>query len=352
MLPWGLSNMARIYQTRTLLDPSHLQLLNQRQAQQYNEQAQRRKQVLDAFNNMTSQLGQAGTELYGRYSRNKLLGDYEQNDDPMYRAAADEFVRSGNPNSMISYQMQRDAAAARKADLQQRKADAARATELHNRVLYQDLNAQYGGLLNQYYDAPTEAERIVIGDKLKTLEAKANEIGYNLGNEEQRNTILSARQADALEKKKAADREANRADNALDEVNQIKKLSRNPKLTPEQRDQLARDVNDTSKYPFMNQEERTALRKEIYGVETQKEASQKSVKSAVASVASEQVKQNAQQKQQDQMRTNAKTAVSGMAFDKATEADRQIEQLQQQFPGVEFRSVKRNGKRYIEVVGG
>ena len=359
MLPWGLSNMARIYQTRTLLDPSHLQILNQRQAQKYNEDAQRRAQVLNAFNNMTSQLGQAATGAYDRYktqqgidSRKQLLGDYEQNDDPMYRAAADEFVRSGNPNSMISYQMQRDAAAARQADLQQRKADAARATELHNRVLYQDLNGQYGSLLNQYYDAPTEAERMVIGDKLKTLEAKANEIGYNLGNEAQRNAVLEARQADAADK-----RTAELAEEAQKKYSFDHRMNIENNVLPN-----AKSLEDKTNYKKMiksmydngklTKEDFDALYNKIESTTTQKEQIKKANEGAVASASGEQVKKNIQQNQAEQMRTNAKTAVSGMAFDKATEADRQIEQLQQQYPGVEFRSVKRNGKRYIEVVGG
>lgn len=351
--------MARIYQTRTLLDPSLIGVLNQRQAQRYNEDAQRRKQVLDAFNNMTSQLGQAGTDAYNRYktqegidTRKQLLGDYEQNQDPMYRAAADKFIQSGDPSSMISYQMQKDAAAARQADLQQRQADAAAAKELHNRVLYQDLNGQYGNLLNQYYDAPTEAERMVIGDKLKTLEAKANEIGYNLGNETQRNAILEARQADAADKhtaelaeeaqkKYSFDHRMNIENNVLPNAKSLEDKTNYKKMI--------KSLYDNGK---LTKEDFDALYNKIESTTTQKEQIKKANEGAVASASGEQTKQNIQNKQQEQIRTNAKSAVSGMAFDKATEADRQIEQLQQQYPGVEFRSVKRNGKRFIEVVGG
>ena len=291
--------MARIYQTRTLLDPSHLQILNQRQAQMYNEDAQRRKNVLDAFNNMTSQLGQAGTELYGRYSRSKLLGDYEQNNDPMYRAAADKFIQSGDPSSMINYQMQRDAAAARQAAAQQAADDKRLQTEWHDNVQFGTDQANVAKLNAQMLESLDKGDLVNANAIQKQIEAYENkwkdknrtfgDTAADIKRAYQEQQEMKAEEEMGMRNLKAV-QEANENDRQY-EVSKF--LTTIPKTFAKEADK-EKYYKQIQENEFMTNAEKAKGMDSLRAIDSGSTLSKKSVQNAVASASGEQTKQNIQ----------------------------------------------------------
>lgn len=97
--------MARIYNTRQFLDPRYVDMMNQSVNRRLDTSRQDRANVLGA---LSKTIGSAATgigkyldEEEGKETRRALLGSYG-NSDPLKAAAADKFIESGDPSSMLA----------------------------------------------------------------------------------------------------------------------------------------------------------------------------------------------------------------------------------------------------------
>lgn len=327
--------MARIYQTRNLLDPQMLAMAENSRERQYQTGANRIGNITRAFGTALQGLSDAGIGAYNRYKENQamdqrraLVGDLMWDKNPEVRAATDEFVRTGNASGLLQYRAQQDAAAARADELAVRNQEAAELAKKQAEINLNEARPKYMELVNKLLTGDiTPNEEKVIEAQLKDYETRFPGIQGTVNRE----SLAQGIEQQRIEEKKAKDREMMRADNALDEINQVKTLLRNPKLTPEQRDTIAKDINDPSKYPFMNQEERTALRKEVYSTETQKEATNKNIKGTVASIAGESIKKAHEKSEEEKINEQIKAEIGNYRSGIYSEARSKAEELSKKF---------------------
>lgn len=126
--------MARIYSSRTLLDPENLQTLNRESESRLNRDIERRRNVLGATQNL---LGSAGKTIDEQLKKQQEEEDYrkrysdvawntspEQMRDPLYRAALEEYARTGSAGPLSNYQLARETQASRVASEERAKLDA------------------------------------------------------------------------------------------------------------------------------------------------------------------------------------------------------------------------------------
>lgn len=146
--------MARIYSnTRTLLDPSLLQMANNVVNERLIRDAERRAPIVSSIRDILKSTAGTISDWRNEIDREKAVSDREKtvsswdlSNDPIANAAREEYIRTGNSNPLMNYQMQ-------KLTAEQRVADAAKAAEekawqqkLHDAVnLREDRNkyAQY-----------------------------------------------------------------------------------------------------------------------------------------------------------------------------------------------------------------
>lgn len=142
--------MARIYSSRTLLDPTMLSTIGTATEGRIRSDAERRRNVLGAVQSM---LGSAGKLVDERVDRNRADELYrkrysdvawqssdEQMRDPLYRAAVEEYARTGSSAPLTQYmlgretreanRLERDRAAAEKAELERKEFELRKAQSL------------------------------------------------------------------------------------------------------------------------------------------------------------------------------------------------------------------------------
>lgn len=125
--------MARIYTSRQLLDPSLISMANQAMQNRLTQDSARRKNVIDAWSNVGTTAGsafdkymdakRAEDEQKKRFGSVYLRSSEEDRRDPLFRAALDEYSRTGSSSPLSNLIMQRDAAAAREASAEQARQD-------------------------------------------------------------------------------------------------------------------------------------------------------------------------------------------------------------------------------------
>lgn len=126
--------MARIYASRTLLDPSLLSMAQSAMESNIRRGVDRRKNVLDAASGMFGSLGseldkyidkkEEDKKREQRYSNVAWQSSQEQMADPLYRAALEEYARTGSTAPLSNYQLAKETALERKESAQ-RAADKA-----------------------------------------------------------------------------------------------------------------------------------------------------------------------------------------------------------------------------------
>lgn len=174
-----------------------------------------------------------------------------------------------NAYNMLWKQIEEKKAANEKA-----KAEAAAAAEKAkaDELARKEKEAKLAGLYKDYNNAAGEQERAYIARQIKTLE----------GNSDVESEMLNAYDADRAAKQKADRDEALRHSAALREIADIEAKSRKLKKSA-QKDALANDVYDISKYPNMNDAERDKLYASLKAIKALDEKVSEASQSAIAS---------------------------------------------------------------------
>lgn len=161
--------MARIYTSRQLLDPRMIQMANQATENRIAQEAARRQNVLNAWQNVGTSAGsafdkymaakKAEEEQNKRY--NELLWNSSEADrkDPAYLAAINEYSRTGSASPLSNLILQRQAAEARKQAADQAKIDKNAADQMHKAVRLEQARGQYAKNLQGYNAAQSNAEK-------------------------------------------------------------------------------------------------------------------------------------------------------------------------------------------------
>jgi hypothetical protein len=161
--------MARIYTSRQLLDPSLVSMANQAMQKRITTDAARRKNVIDAWSNVGKVAGsafdkymdakKAEDEQKKRFQSVYLRSSEEDRRDPLFRAALDEYSRTGSASPLSNLILQRQAAEAREAAAAQAKADKDAKEEMHKAVRLEQARGQYAKNLQGYNAAQSNAEK-------------------------------------------------------------------------------------------------------------------------------------------------------------------------------------------------
>lgn len=125
--------MARIYSSRVLIDPSLLSTLGTATENRIRMENERRRNMIAPFLNT---LSKAGSEIDNyrarkaeeekqakRYSDIAFQSSQEQMSDPMYRAALDEYSRTGSAQPITSYMLSRETAEANRLERERAAAE-------------------------------------------------------------------------------------------------------------------------------------------------------------------------------------------------------------------------------------
>lgn len=358
--------MARVYNSRALLDPSMIQMVGNRADQNVAFENALKERNAGNLRNVLLGAGKLADQKYGEYQRAKEVGNWNFN-DPIARAAREEYIRTGSSQPMMSYEMQQMAAAQRDADAVKRAEEAKRSKALHDAVTLRsdrDKHNEYQTLMYKAMDEGRLADAQAYKEKMTGLENFYKENYPEFDNpfgksaesmwqarEEEKNFKAAQEAEIAKEKAKEEAKEAQRADQAMEEILSLKKqINDAPDFDTKMK--LFKDIDDKNKYVFMNDKERDDLKKEVLAQKTEGEKTSDSDIQTKLGIRSEKIKKKADNKEKQETITKAKGAVESLEFDGRSATDRKIEELKGKYPDVNFRLKKVGNKYKIEVVEG
>lgn len=337
--------MARIYNSRVILDPSLLSIAEQKKQQYIQNNRDYLNKQTEAINAALQGVGQAATDWYNRGSRKSLLNDSENSmlrdkieiaegtspeevarinkintwvdkknseaqsmmSDPMYQAARQKFIETGDPSAMNSYKQNILMQQMRAQDALRKAEDAKQAKALHDEVAMRTARPEYMKVVDKYIDPNTsEGEKEILKEQLNAYKTKYPGIETGIDVE----ALREAKDADVIDKRtlelaqaqKEKDLLANRMNienNVIPNINTKGELGPDGKvLTPDEK-KLNYKKLITSMYNNgrLTKGDYDALYKQIEGTQTQSELTKKSISNAVAGVAGEQTKKNIQDTQ-------------------------------------------------------
>lgn len=147
--------MARIYNSRIMLDPSVLQNMNTVNQQRYENEVARRNAVMSPIRDLINSAGKTFDNYVAEKQRANEVANWSET-DPIANAAKEEYIRTGNSNPMMSYQMQKLAAEAKKRADEKAEAEKKYQKELHDAVTLREDRNKYGQLQANMFKAMDE----------------------------------------------------------------------------------------------------------------------------------------------------------------------------------------------------
>lgn len=306
--------MARIYNSRALLDPSLLSLAEQKKQQYIQNNRDYLNKQTEAINTAIQGIGKAATDAYGRYSRRNLIEDaeagYDKWDkakqdeyntmkaDPYYQAAVDKFIQTGDPSSMNSYKQNILMQKAKEAEATKKAEEAKQAKAFHDEVAMRTARPDYMKVVDKYIDPNTsEGEKEILKEQLNAYKTKYPGIETGIDVE----ALREAKYADAIDKRTLelaqAQKEKNLLANRMNiETNVIPNINTKGELGPdgkvltpdEKKVNYKKLITSMYNNGTLTKDDYEALYKQIEGTQTQSELTNKSVSNAVAGAAGEQ----------------------------------------------------------------
>ena len=281
--------MARIYTSRQLLDPSLISMANQAMQNRLAQDSARRRNVIDAWSNVGNVAGsafdkymdakRAEDEQKKRFKSVYLRSSEEDRRDPLFRAALDEYSRTGSASPLSNLILQRQAEEAREAAaadaLAERKAK-------ENALRIAETNAAqetYAKLQKDMLDALDAGKTQDAAIKQKALEALEKKYINSDGTSPFGDTaaiIKQAREEEILKRKEAEENENKRL---LDVANFLVGL---PTTYNDDNDkkQIFKQINESK---ILNDKEKADAINNIRAIESGKTGKDKSVLAAKAS---------------------------------------------------------------------
>lgn len=291
--------MARVYTSRQLIDPNLANYMEQVIQNRVANQLNRDKMLGESVRHMLTGIGETADDYIGRFQRQKELQNAEDNknslpyiEDPIYRAAREEYIRTGSSQPISSYMLQKEAAAARKADAKKAAEDKARTQEWHDSLEEGAARKEFGELTQQALDAQKAGNLV----KANNLAKQANGLrerwsvrGIDIGDDVQ--SILKAAEQEEYEQWKknyAAEEDKKEADKREQErlYNVEQFLSTIPTIfaDDEEKEGWRNQINANE---YMTTEEKTKTLQELRKIQTGKAAAQQARQNAQTQKAGE-----------------------------------------------------------------
>lgn len=285
--------MARIYTSRQLLDPSLISMANQAMQNRLAQDSARRKNVIDAWSNVGTTAGsafdkymdakRAEDEQKKRFQSVYLRSSEEDRRDPLFRAALDEYSRTGSASPLSNLILQRHAAEAREVAAEQANAERNAKEDALRIAETNAAQETYAKLQKDMLDALDAGKTQDAAIKQKALEALEKKYINADGTSPFGDTaasIRNAREEEILNRKEAEEKENNRL---LDVANFLAGLPTTYK-TDDDKKPIIEAIN---KSETLNAKEKADAINKVLGIESGKTATKKAVQSAVAGKAGE-----------------------------------------------------------------
>lgn len=148
--------MARVYSSRIMLDPSVLQNMNNIVQQRYQNEVARRQSVLSPMRDLINSAGKTFDDSMAQYNREQEVSKWDIGTDPIANAAREEYIRTGSSSPLMSYQMQKVAAEAKKLADEKAEAERKYQKEIHDAVNLRDDRNKYSQLQANMFKAMDE----------------------------------------------------------------------------------------------------------------------------------------------------------------------------------------------------
>lgn len=148
--------MARVYSSRIMLDPSVLQNMNNIIQQRYQNEAARRQSVLSPMRDLINSAGKTFDDSMAQYNREQEVSKWDLGTDPVANAAREEYIRTGSSQPLMSYQMQKLAAEAKKLADEKAEAERKYQKEIHDAVTLREDRNKYSQLQANMFKAMDE----------------------------------------------------------------------------------------------------------------------------------------------------------------------------------------------------
>lgn len=200
--------MARIYNSsRTLLDPSLLQMANNAVNERLRRDAERRAPVVASIRDLLKSGAGTISDWRAEKTRENEVSKWDLPNDPVSNAAREEYIRTGSSSPLMNYQMQKMAAEQRAADAEKARADKEAADKMHLAVRIAQARPEYAKTQKAMLDAVDSGDMETANVLQKQLQAYETEFGADTFGQDSA-SILAARQESARKAQNLAMEEA------------------------------------------------------------------------------------------------------------------------------------------------
>lgn len=351
--------MARVYTSRIMLDPSVLQNMNNIAQQRYQNEAARKQAMSSSLRNLLYSAGKNIDEGIKSYQRAKeVAGETEYDNDPTYRAAKEEYIRTGSTSPLSQYVLQRETIKAREAEAAKRAEKEAEDKAWHDAVRLAEARPEYSKVLQNMYtaiDAGDYATADVYKNQLKAFETKFGADAFGNSAEEMAEARKKTAEAAAakkaleernermmiasenLEKKEAEEKAAEQAKNALwletqsiptIEEKEIDEETKKPIPTAVKKQEAKEQVLRMLETNAISVDDANRLTKLIDSIETVEEAKKKAKKQAVATKTGE---------------------ATGKAIDESTNKAEAAKYIGQKMNSLNYEDIPDNIRKYLKM---
>ena len=294
--------MAKVYNSRSLIDPNMYSVMNQQIQNRLANKVNRDKMVGDSVRQMLTGIGNTVDEAYtnwktkkeeqDRYDQIMSQSTAEQQNDPNYIAAVKDYAKTGNSQPITSYMLGKEAAEARKLEAQKRD-DAAAAEKARNAAIRLEndrtdyLKAQKSMMDSMAAGDYTTAE--IYKSQMNAIEKRYEPGTFGSSSDDLYNARKRAideaaakkaieerdermmRESEALEKKEAEEKAANSYSNRIFIETEVIPNLKNVQDKAEAKAQIERLYSDGQ----LSMDDRKALHAKIDGTETVGEGKQR-----------------------------------------------------------------------------
>jgi len=303
--------MARIYSSRTLLDPAALQSLSRESESRLNRDIERRRNVLGATQTL---LGDTGKTLDEYLQKKRTDEDYrkryqdvawqssaEQMRDPLFRAALDEYARTGSAGPLSNYQLARETSEANKLERARAEAEkrelASRAFELEKA----EQLPQFKEAMRMYNEemAKPVPNYELADEYLSRADAINKKFGFDarelakIGEANRRTAEARAEAAKVAREEQELEEMGARNLKKLQDAEEVDRQYRVAEflaaLPSTYKDDAAKQavIRQIADNPDMTKEEKTAELKRLVSVDTGADAVRKAIQNAIANAAAQ-----------------------------------------------------------------
>ena len=277
--------MARIYNSRQLLDPSMIQYVGNRADQNVAFENALRDRNTENIRNLLLQAGKTAKDYRQQNARENEVSVWDIPNDPIAKAAREEYIRTGNTSPLLQYQMAKRSEEQRKLDEANRK----KSQDWHDKLSFMNN-------LKAYQDATDPRSREILKQTIK----HDLEVHPEWGSPEQIDAMEQAnieKQEMDLNKKLTAEEDA-KWQKEQDAKSYAKRIELETNMLPN-----AKNAIDKSNYMKVveqlyangkiNDADRKALEDEIRGTQTYGERSKKASEDTSINIESDEQKNKA-----------------------------------------------------------